>query len=156
MNMIDKGSKLHRRIIFISQILLGGIFVVAALGKFENIKLFAQTIKDYRLVPTVAALPLSIALPIIELIFGVTLILNFYPRLSALVLSGLLVIFILTFFINMVRGINVDCGCFSNLIAQKEINKSSNWLYIVRDLVFLIPGVVILLNKGSSTERDKR
>jgi len=54
----------------------------------------------------------------------------------------LLIIFIMAITINIIRGIDFNCGCFS--ISSSKHN-SNGFLLIARDLLILIPGIIIVL-----------
>jgi uncharacterized membrane protein YphA (DoxX/SURF4 family) len=129
----------------ISQLALGGIFVYASFGKIMNPQSFMTNIRNYRLVPEMFIKPIAMVLPWVELIFGVLLILNIFTKVSAIVLISLLVIFIIAIISTLIREINIDCGCF---IQQKKAEiegvYTSGYHLLIRDIIFLIPGIIIL------------
>lgn len=137
---------LHSKIVqVISQLSLGGIFVYASMGKILNPQSFIINIRNYRMVPEVLIKPMAMVLPWIELIFGVLLILNIFTKVSAIVLSSLIVLFIIAIVSTLIREINIDCGCF---IQQKKTEiegvYTSGYHLLIRDIIFLIPGFLIV------------
>jgi uncharacterized membrane protein YphA (DoxX/SURF4 family) len=133
----------------IAQVILGGIFIFASLGKVFQTEAFGETIANYKILSPSLVKIAAMVLPWVELIFGVLLILNLIPRISASVLSPLLVIFIVAIGINIFRGIDIDCGCILKLMAHSGYSTSdssiaSMWYAIIRDIFLLIPGVVII------------
>ena len=94
--------------------LLGGLFVLASAHKIMDPAAFAKIIYGYDLFPAVAINLIAIILPYIELTAGLALIVGVYPRAAAVILSGLLFLFILAISINAWRGHVFDCGCFSS------------------------------------------
>ncbi|MEW6457032.1 MAG: MauE/DoxX family redox-associated membrane protein [Acidobacteriota bacterium] len=130
-----------------SQIILGGIFIYASIGKIAYPLEFAEIIYNYKILPDYLIGITAIILPWIELISGILLILGILVRYSALILSSLLIIFIIAILINTIRGIDINCGCFS---VNPYESKISGFLLITRDLLILIPGIIIVfLNKSS-------
>jgi putative oxidoreductase len=135
----------------LSQLILGGIFIYASIPKLIQPSDFARVIYNYKILPESLIPSLAIILPIIELLFGILLVLNFVPRISAVVLSLLLVTFIIAIFITIVKGISIDCGCFLKSLKIPEQKQSDSWFLILRDLLFLIPGIILIFfNKKNS------
>ncbi|HLP48252.1 MAG TPA: MauE/DoxX family redox-associated membrane protein [Candidatus Kapabacteria bacterium] len=133
----------------LAQIFLGSIFLYAGIAKLFDLKMFAEVIKNYKILSVPMAEIISISLPYIEIVCGSLLILNIYPRLMASILSGFLMIFIIAISINIIRGINIDCGCFNKfqVIEKKQISSSNMKITILRDIIFLIPGIVIIFSR---------
>ena len=121
-----------KRVQLLCQLFLGGLFIYASLGKVLNISHFAEIISNYKLLPSSMIKITAFLLPWLEFIFGVFLVLNIKPKMSALILSSLLIIFILAITINIIRGVNVNCGCF--------IKKLNNSLIFHRNLSALLIG----------------
>jgi putative oxidoreductase len=61
------------------------------------------------------------------------------PRAGAFVLSGLLVGFLLLIVITMIRGIDVECGCFGSL------GRKVDYKLLLTDLGLLFLGLNIFL-----------
>lgn len=124
---------------FIAQLFLGAIFIYASFHKIANPAEFAEIINNYKLFPEFSINLFAIILPWIELIAGIFLISGKYKKGSTIILSTLLMIFILAISINIIRGLDFDCGCFTSS------GKGSNPLYLlIRDILMLIPGIIIL------------
>ena len=134
----------NKTVQLISQILLGSLFVYASVGKILNPSDFASVISNYKLLPSILIKPTSFALPIIELLLGIFLILNFYPKISAIILCIFLIIFMIAIFSTILRGININCGCFGNLYPESDLPNSNQWILILRDVFFLIIGLIII------------
>ena len=104
----------------------GGAFIYAATTKILVPCELAMDIYHYQMAPGVLINIGAIILPIVELVFGLALILGIAPRGAAMGISLTLTIFILLLSVNIVRGIDFECGCFGDidtdichLIAQK-------------------------------------
>ena len=122
------------------RLVLGGIFIYASLDKIVHPGEFARIIANYAILPDhLVTLP-ALVLPWLELIAGLFLVAGIWRRSSALWLSLLLLVFILALGVNALRGIDVSCGCFSTSAADTE----NAWVLILRDLLILIPGLIIV------------
>ena len=126
--------------------LLGGLFVLASAHKITDPAGFAKILFGYDLFPAAAINLIAIILPYIELTAGLALIIGFYPRAAAVILSGLLLAFILAIAINAARGHVFDCGCFSSGEAALWQN-SPGWM-LGRNALLLLMGWSIAVFRG--------
>ena len=123
------------------RVALGGIFIYASLDKITHPREFAAIIANYAILPGFLVTLPALVLPWLELVAGLCLVAGLWPRASALLLSLLLLAFILALGFNALRGINMNCGCFSTSATDTE----NVYVLIFRDLLILIPGIIILL-----------
>ncbi|MBW2194149.1 MAG: DoxX family membrane protein [Deltaproteobacteria bacterium] len=122
--------------------MLGVTFIYASYHKIIAPAEFAKIVYGYALFPSVTINIIAIVLPYLELLTGIALILGIYPRSAALIVCIMLWSFILILSINLARGHEFDCGCFS-LGSQGE--KISLEQVIVRDFIYLILALQVLL-----------
>ncbi len=99
---------------FVFRLFAGGIFIWAAIQKIQVPCELAMDIYHYQLAPAYVINLVAIVLPYIEFILGIALILGIAPRGAALGISVILIFFIVLLSINLVRGLNFDCGCFGS------------------------------------------
>lgn len=125
--------------------ILGLTFIYASYHKILAPADFAKIVYGYDLFPNEAINLIAIVLPFIELNAGLALILGLYPRSAALIITGMLVAFIIVLSINLIRGHEFDCGCFSTKEAGAFSSAEST---LVRDIIYLILGLQIFLFKG--------
>jgi len=78
------------------------------------------------LLPGFAVGLVAAALPWLELLIGILLVVGVRVQASTLICTGMLVVFTLAIFINTLRGIDVDCGCFST-------DRSIGWAAVAED-----------------------
>jgi len=123
------------------RIVLGGVFIYASIDKILHPHAFAKIIHNYQLVPDILVTFPAIVLPWLEMISGLFLVAGIFRRASALVLSALLSMFAVAITINLVRGITFDCGCFSTV---STASGSDPLGLLVRDILLLIPGLIII------------
>ncbi|MFI5197871.1 MAG: MauE/DoxX family redox-associated membrane protein [Thermoanaerobaculia bacterium] len=132
------------------QIALGLFFVVAALPKLVDPPSFAHMIYNYRLVPGTFVNVLALAMPWLELLTGLALVLGIWTRTSAALAGALLLVFIAAITANLARGNAIDCGCFDVSAANKTVDErlADMRFVILRDVGMLLMVVQVLLAKS--------
>jgi putative oxidoreductase len=123
------------------QLALGVIFVVAAVPKIVDPPSFAHMIYNYRLVPAQLINILALAMPWVELIAGLALILGVWRRAALLLIAAMLVIFIVAVGINLARGNAIDCGCFNVADAGKTREER---IYDMKVLIWRDLGMLLM------------
>jgi uncharacterized membrane protein YphA (DoxX/SURF4 family) len=96
------------------RILLGILFIYASYPKILDPAGFSRTVYYYRLLPPAAVNLVAIVLPWIEILVGALLVIGFKVRGAALVATTSLLVFAAAMTSAYVRGLNIDCGCFSS------------------------------------------
>ena len=132
------------------QIALGLFFVVAALPKLVDPPSFAHMIYNYRLVPGSFVNLFALAMPWVELLAGLALILGIWTRTSAGLVAVLLLVFVAAISVNLARGNAIDCGCFDVSAANRtpEERLTDMRLVVLRDAGMLVMAAQILWAKG--------
>lgn len=120
--------------------ILGGLFIYASIDKIVHPAAFAKIIYNYRLFPDFSIYLLAVVLPWIEMITGIFLAAGFFRQTAAIILSTLLLLFTAALTINLVRGLDFNCGCFSATAS----GSSDPVGLISRDVLLLIPGSIII------------
>jgi hypothetical protein len=132
--------------------------MLAAAGGLEHPRTFMRSVMDYRILPEALAPLAAATLPGVEAAAALVLLLAVFrpPRGpgrwraavegSELIVSVLLVVYTLGIASALSRGFKMDCGCFDFLGEHLPFYKPSNatWWTVVRDLVMLVPGIVLL------------
>jgi putative oxidoreductase len=129
----------HRTVLLVFRLVLGGLFVYAGAVKVLAPLDFAQGIRNYDLVGQALSFVAAIVLPWLEILAGGFLIAGVWTRGAALLVSGLLVFFIVLTVVTMVRGLDIDCGCFG------AVDRKAGLGVIVEDLAMLYLGLCVLL-----------
>lgn len=128
---------------------LGLLFFYSSIHKIADPAEFAKIIYGYSLYPLWMINISAILVPYFELIAGISLILGIYPRSGAFVINGLLLVFIVSISINLIRGHEFDCGCLSY---GESKDAASNFQILVRDIISFLGGIYILYFRGSRFE----
>jgi len=103
---------------------------------------FAKIVYGYKLFPAVTINLIAIVLPFVELFSGFALILGVYPRSAALAINIMLLGFMIAISINLIRGWEFDCGCFS---FGKRGYMSSAVQLLIRDFFYFVLGLQVCL-----------
>jgi uncharacterized membrane protein YphA (DoxX/SURF4 family) len=122
------------------RISLGALFVYASWDKILNPAEFASIIRDYRLLPEILVPSVAVTLPWIELAVGGLLLSGRMSHGALLLANGMLVVFWTALVITALRGIDINCGCFS---VSAESTRSMGW-YVVRDGMFVLLGMTTM------------
>ena len=118
--------------------ILGATFIYASYSKILAPAVFAKIIFGYDLFPASLINLAAIILPFVELIAGLALIIGFYPRSAALVINVMLMAFIVSLSINILRGHEFDCGCFAINAANPSTFSGP---LLIRDFFYLALGI---------------
>jgi len=132
------------RALAVCRILLGGLFIWAAVTKLPDMAAFAQDVANYRVIPAALVPILAAAVVGIELLAGIALVTGVMERPAAAVLAVLLAAFTGLLTQALLRGIDLRCGCFGG-------DERASWWTVVRDLVMLAAAVAVA--RGPSPAR---
>ncbi|MBN2279975.1 MAG: DoxX family membrane protein [Candidatus Marinimicrobia bacterium] len=122
------------------KIFLGMLFLYAAIDKIVFPASFAEVIYHYRLVPLGFLNISAIIIPWIEIGIGVLLLLDVWSEVASFILILLTFAFVVMIASAMVRGLNIECGCFS----LDSHNSFVGWKRIIEDLLMIAGGCLIL------------
>lgn len=115
------------------RVAMGGLFLLAAASKFQNLNLFYASLLELRITEPNAAFFLSRALPAIEALAGLWLMVGWKPFAAAVFGGGLTLLFTLVLLWAWLRGLDVECFCFGNLPFG-----STTGAAILRNLLLLV------------------
>lgn len=122
-----------------ARLLLGLVFLFAAYEKILSPLDFAQAVYNYQILPSWAVNAVALTLPWLEAVIGVCLMAGFWLPGASTLAAGLLGVFSAALVFNMLRGLDVDCGCFG---ARGSSGTSSMKMSAVRDLVLFLVAAV--------------
>ena len=125
---------------------LAGVFLYAGFLKGRDPVAFAGQVAAYQILPYAFNYLVAAMLPFVELLCGVLLLLNRRVRPALLVLFSLNTVFMLALFSLLLRGIDIDCGCF-HPAGEEEVGTSPQ-MALLRDVgLMLMIGVTWVLRK---------
>jgi len=132
----------NRKLQLSFRLVLGIAFIYASIHKIIYPGKFAQIIYGYGLFPCELINITAILLPFLEFFSGLFLVIGIYKESAALIINIMLAVFISAISINLIRGHEFDCGCFSVEITGYDL---SSVHLLLRDIVFLLMGVHLFI-----------
>lgn len=109
----------NKYLIIAARVILALVFIMAGMEKVSNPDSFAQAVENYRIFPTFSVNIIALIMPWFELICGILLLFDVYTKETDFLIVITLIAFEFMILLAMVRGLNIDCGCFGTLTAQK-------------------------------------
>jgi len=139
----------NRYVVLLSRFILGVIFIYASIDKIIDPISFSATIDNYHISPYSLNNIAALVIPWIELIVGVFLIFGIFISGSSFIAILLLLFFIFILTQALLRGINVNCGCFD--LNADTLEDSQLRIKMIRrileDMLFL--ALAFIINKGN-------
>jgi len=122
----------------------GAIFIYAALDKIQHPDQFARIIYNYHMVPGPLVNIMALVLPVSEFLAGICVVAGVLYRGARNYLLLMLVVFMVAITVNIIRGIDLECGCFT--VSTRA--KSAGLQLLIRDVVFAVPGLALLASRS--------
>ena len=137
------------------RLVLGGVILVAGALKVTNLGQSALAVRAYQLLPYDLAGYVGYALPIIEIVIGLLLVLGLFTRMSALLGTLLMLAFVIGIASAWARGLSIDCGCFGGggTIGAEE---TAYPLELSRDVALLLAGAWLVRRPHTAYALDDR
>lgn len=96
----------------LSRLVLALTFVYAGAVKMQDVVAFAGHIAAYQILPYAMNYLVAATLPYVEFLAGLLLLLNARVRPALLVIGSMNLIFMAALLSVLLRGLDIDCGCF--------------------------------------------
>ncbi|MFA6524871.1 MAG: MauE/DoxX family redox-associated membrane protein [Patescibacteria group bacterium] len=132
----------------ILRILLGVVFIMAAMSKIPAPDEFMATVRQYNVLPDPLETWYGYALPWVELIFGFAVVIGLFTRFSVTIINLMLFSFMIAILITLYRGGLIACGCFNS-------ESALDWSTYVRDLLFMVMAGLVTLSHKNRFSLDK-
>jgi peroxiredoxin/uncharacterized membrane protein YphA (DoxX/SURF4 family) len=100
--------------LLVARLFLAAVFLLAGLTKFAGYRGFRAAVADFG-VPKSLTVPATVAVPIVEVLVAVGLVMPGWARTSAAAALALLLAFSAAITINLARGRQPECRCFGQL-----------------------------------------
>lgn len=135
-------------VLWITKVFIGLIFVLSGIEKIADPAGFSDAIANYKLMPNFIINFFAISIPWIELVCGILLIFNQNIKENAFIYLSLMSIFTIMVLIAVLRGLDIDCGCFGTQNVQAVgITK------IIENLALIFLGVYVFIYNDKSTHK---
>ncbi len=99
-------------LIRICRVIMGVVFIVAALAKIGDVAAFSTQIHNFRMMPVGLENLVAMTLPWIELLAGLSLLIGIRPRSGGIIVTILMAMFLVMVAVALFRGLDIECGCF--------------------------------------------
>ena len=142
------GSGLSRHLPAAVRVLLGAVFIYAALLKIADPVAFAGSVAAYQILPYFASYLTAAVLPFVELSCGLLLVCGYRVRGGAILIAAMNLVFMIALGAAIVRGLDIDCGCFKQGGA-----KTTPWTPLARDAVFLAMTAIVRKAEAKKTRQ---
>jgi len=126
------------------RVAVGVIFIYASIDKIITPAQFARVVYNYHLAPAELVNLVAVIMPWVELICGISLILGIYKEGSLLILGFLLLVFAVSIGINLFRGVDLECGCFT--VSSRA--KSNTLTLLLRDFGYMVLVAYLMINRS--------
>ncbi|MFC2085020.1 MauE/DoxX family redox-associated membrane protein [Bacteroidota bacterium] len=130
----------NKYFLLIARILLGFTFIIAGIEKISYPEDFATSISNYKVFPIYSINIIAITIPWIELISGLLILYGIAIKENAFIINILLITFIMLIMMAIMRGLDIECGCFGTRYGQKvgilKILENSGFLFLGLMIMF--------------------
>jgi putative oxidoreductase len=124
---------------------LAALFLAAAWPKLMDPVSFAKSIQNYKVVLPLIGQdyinPVALYLPALELVAAAGLLWQRTKRAAAWLCAALLLMFIVMVAQAVLRGFNIDCGCFGTGTAGAALAQKTGWSKVLENTVLLAMAV---------------
>ena len=130
-------------LVLLGRLALGGVWIVAGALKVTDLDASVRAVRAYRLLPDLVAQIVGAALPMVEIVVGLLLVVGLAVRLMGLISAVLMAAFIVGISSAWARGLQIDCGCFGSggLLAAGE--KPTYGLELTRDVALFLVALLV-------------
>ncbi len=129
----------------IIRVIIGFVFIFAGMEKISDPEGFAVSISNYKAVPIWTVNFFAIIIPWIEVVSGLFLIFGIFIKENTLIISSLLVVFIILVAYAMIRGLDIECGCFGTMDGARVGFKK-----ILENTLMLIGGIILIMKPNNA------
>jgi putative oxidoreductase len=123
----------HTWIALPMRLYLGFVFLYACMHKIADPSAFALDVATYQVLPLSLVNLAALILPWVELLAGIMIVVGFRTRTAALLIAGMMVVFMVALAWALHQGYDMSCGCFASAsdedpISGRTLLRDSGWL----------------------------
>jgi putative oxidoreductase len=131
---------LHRTVLRLIAIAIGVTLIWASIDKLHYPDRFADVVHDYDMLPLSLVNAFALAMPAVEVVTGLALIVGLWRRPAGLLAVGLFAAFMIAIAQAQLRGLQIECGCFS--VSDMSASQAT-WGLFARDVVYLAGSMLV-------------
>jgi putative oxidoreductase len=125
---------------FVLRIILAFTFLLAAIPKIIDPAGFALDISHYDIFPKIIINVMAITVPWVEMLVAISILFYVFDKGGILLVNLMLFAFLVLLGQALVRGLDIDCGCFGHSGAREAVSKA-----FLRDLFFVSWSILLYL-----------
>ena len=129
----------NKYFLLLLRLLLGFIFIFAAIEKIAAPENFSVSFANYKLLPTILINIPAIIIPWIEFTTGLMLLLGIFVKENSAIITTLLIVFTIAIIISLFRGLNIDCGCFGTIYGSRI-----GLLKVGENILLILSGFILI------------
>jgi uncharacterized membrane protein YphA (DoxX/SURF4 family) len=138
----------------VARLFLGLVLIYAGFSKVGRPLTSQRAVQAYEIFPMDLAGWIGLALPFLEIVLGILLVLGLFTRVAAVVSTVLMVAFIIGISQAWARGLTIDCGCFGGG-GQIGADETKYPQEIARDASFALAGAWLWWRPRSLASLDR-
>jgi len=131
---------------------LGWLFLSACVHKIADPARFALDVATYQLLPLELVNLTALVLPWVELLAGAMIIIGLRARAAALLIAGMMGLFIVALAWALSLGLDMSCGCFASATGEEH---PISGLTLLRDAGWLALACYVLVFDRSPLGLDR-
>jgi uncharacterized membrane protein YphA (DoxX/SURF4 family) len=140
----------------LARLVLGAVWVAAGALKLPDPTESVRAVRNYRILPESVVPLVGHALPVVEVLIGVCLLLGLLVRANAVLSGVLLLAFIAGIASAWARGLSIECGCFGGGGGTLEDYASDYPWEIARDVGLLLASGWLVVRPRTPWALDNR
>lgn len=152
-NRTPEETDVAGRIYALLRLALAAMFFAAGAVKLLDPAVFAVTVEAFGIVPEWLIGPVSVVLPLAEIVLAVGLAFDVRGSLAGITLLLVLFIAVLSYAVHL--GLDIDCGCYGPSEPEAKAF-SSLWSSLYRDAAMLAAVMVLYGYRHFARHRPKR
>ena len=137
------------------RIVLGGLFLISGIAKILDPIRFLFTLRAFRLLPGIFEPFLALFLPWFEVVLGLFILLGLFLRTASLMLGCLNFLFMMAIVSVMLRGFEIDCGCFGLIADILPLPDMADYRAVVRNLILIGMSAYLYRSQGTLFSVDR-
>ena len=149
-----RSERLKDLVGLVLRLFLGVVLIWAGAAKVGRPLTAERAVQAYEIFPMEVAKWIGLALPFLEIVLGVLLVLGLFTRAAAIASTLLMVAFIVGISQAWARGLTIDCGCFGGG-GQVGADETRYPQEIARDVVFALAGAWLWWRPRSLASLDR-
>lgn len=127
----------------LARLVVGVVLFWAGLAKVADPLGSVAAVNAYDLLPVSLVEPIGYALPAVEIVAGLALVLGVMTRGAAVLAAVLFVAFVVGISTAWARGLEIDCGCFGGGGYDPDASSQYPW-EIARDVALLAASLFVV------------